>query len=286
MSIQTETINAFEKTIFERAVIKAPLRFTSSLFAEDRACFFYLRRGEYQVASEANQVNVRPREGLLKKCGNYIAQFFRTDEEDECEAIVAFFYPEILKEIYSDTIPRFLKNRPAAKPLQKVASNELLDRYIQSLLVYFENPDLADEELVVLKLKELILLLLKTDQADSVLELVSDFFNPRVFALKEVVENHAFNDVSVEELAFLCHLSLSSFKREFTKIYADTPAQYIRNRKLARAAELLEFSDTRVTEICYDCGFNDLANFSTAFHKKYGRSPKQYRLDLTKKSAN
>lgn len=286
MSIQSETINAFEKTIFERAIIKAPARFQSRMLPDDRACFFYLRRGEYHVASQSNRLSLHPGEGVLKKCGSYIAQFLAADKAAECEAITAYLYPEILKEIYRDSVPRFLKAPREAKGLRPLVGNELIEAYIDSLQIYFENPGLVDEELVIIKLKELVLLLLKTDHASSVVELMSDLFHPRAYALKDVVESHLYSDVNVEELAFLCDLSLSSFKREFARLYGESPGHYIRNRKLARAADLLKATVMRVTEVCYECGFNDLANFSTAFHKLYGKSPRRYRMDFLQKSSD
>ncbi|WP_250347248.1 helix-turn-helix domain-containing protein [Flavobacterium anhuiense] len=75
-------------------------------------------------------------------------------------------------------------------------------------------------------------------------------------------------------------MSVSSFKREFAKIYHDTPANYIKMKKLEKAAELLQVSDQRITEIAFDCGFNDLANFTKSFTSKYHVSPTNYRQKL------
>ena len=81
----------------------------------------------------------------------------------------------------------------------------------------------------------------------------------------------------------MTHLSLSSFKREFKKNYNDTPARYIRTKRLEKAAELLRISEERITDIAFDCGFTDLANFSKLFHKKFSNSPSNYRLDKISK---
>ena len=89
--------------------------------------------------------------------------------------------------------------------------------------------------------------------------------------------------MTIEELAQQHNLSLSSFKREFSKIYHDTPANYIKAKKLEKATELLEFSNQRITEIAFDCGFNDLANFTKSFTSKYSLSPTNYRQKLKTK---
>ncbi|MDF1518813.1 MAG: helix-turn-helix transcriptional regulator [Lutibacter sp.] len=70
----------------------------------------------------------------------------------------------------------------------------------------------------------------------------------------------------------------AKFKREFKKNYNDSPANYLRNKKLDKAAELLLVSEERITDIAFDCGFNGLANFSTLFHDKFGCAPSSFRL--------
>jgi AraC-like DNA-binding protein len=84
----------------------------------------------------------------------------------------------------------------------------------------------------------------------------------------------------------MTNLSLSSFKREFKKNYNDSPANYIRNKKLEKAADLLLISEERITDIAFDCGFNDLANFSTLFHDKFNCTPSAYRLNQIGKLLN
>ena len=88
-----------------------------------------------------------------------------------------------------------------------------------------------------------------------------------------------FADITLDELADYCNLSLSSFKREFAKHYDDTPANYIKTKRLEKAAELLTRSDMRITDVAFECGFNELANFTKSFHAKYGLTPSNYRLN-------
>jgi transcriptional regulator GlxA family with amidase domain len=60
-------------------------------------------------------------------------------------------------------------------------------------------------------------------------------------------------------------------------LYHDSPANYIKTKRLERAAELLLASNERITDIAFDCGFNDVANFTKSFHGKYGVTPTSYR---------
>lgn len=281
MTLNSLEIKAFGKTIFHKVIFKTPLRYTTNLVEENRACFFYIVEGEYRTFTNSSATLLSSKDGVVKKCGSYISNYLKVVGSETCEAIAIYLYPEILKEIYKDEIPSFLKKSKRKNILRKVSSSELVDRYIQSLLFYFENPELTDEDLVIIKLKELILLLLKTEKDTTILELVSDFFNPERIPFKETVETHIYSEITVEELAFLCNLSLSSFKREFKRIYQESPARYIRNKKLGKAAGLLAASDMRINDIAFQCGL-DMANFPTIFRRKYNVSPSEYRLSQNK----
>ena len=150
---------------------------------------------------------------------------------------------------------------------------------MEGLLFYFENPSLVNEDVLVLKFKEIVLLLSQTRNIESIQVILSQLFSPTTYTFKQIIEAHLFTPITIEELAQHNNLSVSSFKREFSKHYNDTPANYIKGRKLEKAAELLLISDERISDIAFDCGFNDLANFTKSFSEKYHKTPKKYRLD-------
>nr|WP_231597729.1 helix-turn-helix transcriptional regulator [Bacillus sp. SA1-12] len=63
----------------------------------------------------------------------------------------------------------------------------------------------------------------------------------------------------------------------FKSIYNTSPLQWIRNRRLDRAKELLAISALSVTDVCYSTGFENVAYFSKVFKKKFGMSPSMVR---------
>ncbi len=148
------------------------------------------------------------------------------------------------------------------------------------MLFYFENPSLINEDILVLKLKEIILLLSQTRNASVIRVILSQLFSSSTYSFKQIIEANLFSQLTIEQLAEQNNLSVSSFKREFAKLYQDTPASYIKNKKLEKAAELLLVSDQRVSEIAFNCGFNDLATFTKSFSDKYHISPTNYRRQL------
>lgn len=95
-----------------------------------------------------------------------------------------------------------------------------------------------------------------------------------------------FNEqVNIENLAGLCNLSPSYFRRIFKMITNKTPIAYINDTRIQFAENLLVTSNFPFTEICRKAGFLTTSSFNRIFINKNGVSPRAYRknnLVLTK----
>ena len=282
MILEHKTINLFGKLLFEKAVIQAPHRKPNPMPQE--ACFLYVLEGATNNISEEESLLVKKDEAVLMKCGSYLSQMVSTAADRRYAAVAVHFYPEVLKKVYGNEVPAFLKeNRGFDRNMVRVEASILVQKYIESLLFYFENPQLVSEDILILKLKEIILLLIQTENAPHVLEVLSNLFNPREYSFKEVIDAHIFSTVTVSELADLTHLSLSSFKREFARLYDDSPARYFRRKRLEKAQALLAVSNESIGDIAFECGFSDMAYFSKIFKSHTGFSPSAFRMNQTDK---
>ncbi|PKP29345.1 MAG: AraC family transcriptional regulator [Bacteroidetes bacterium HGW-Bacteroidetes-18] len=270
----------FGKIIFEEVIIEAPFKIPNPM--PDEACFLYMVEGQINYKTENQSISVPANEAVLLKCGNYFSQIKNSKESKNHQIVVVHFHPEILKKIYDTDLPKIFHQPNIIDQnidLSKINNDFLIQKYIESLLFYFDNPTLINEDILVLKLKEIILLLCQTKNAPVIQQILSQLFSPTSFTFKQIIENNLYTQTTTKELAEMTNLSLSSFKREFKKNYSDSPANYLRNKKLEKAAELLLVSEERITDIAFDCGFNDLANFSTLFHDKFGCTPSSFRVN-------
>jgi transcriptional regulator GlxA family with amidase domain len=91
------------------------------------------------------------------------------------------------------------------------------------------------------------------------------------------VERQYAKPLTVERLAKLGGLSTFHFIRAFRALTGQTPHQYVRACRIARAQELLVNTPTPVTEICDAVGFHSLGSFSSLFRRLTGETPAQYR---------
>ena len=67
------------------------------------------------------------------------------------------------------------------------------------------------------------------------------------------------------------------FLRLFRQAFNKTPHQYLVERRIEKAKELLSSDNLRVTDVCFEVGFQSLGSFSTLFHKSVGHPPITYR---------
>ena len=172
------------------------------------------------------------------------------------------------------------KSKIARDPALKMEQNELLDSFVLSMMPYFDNPQMAKDELLLLKLKELVYILSDFGNNLVVNQIIGTLYSPEEIAFDEIITANTYNNLSIPELAHLTSRSESTFKRDFKKWYNDSPAKFFKTKRLEKSADLLKISDTPISEIAWECGFENPAHFSASFHDNYNQSPRDYRVFL------
>ncbi|OCK51856.1 AraC family transcriptional regulator [Chryseobacterium sp. CBo1] len=284
MIIDHKQYDLFGKPLVHKLVLKSPFKFDFPI--TDNACFLYMLEGEMQYRLDDEKINLPGKHSLFQNCINSDKQISNDSTDHSNEIVIINFHPDILKKIYNRELPLLLKSQKniiSNQSLEQINNDFLIQKYIEGLLFYFENPSLVNEDILVLKLKEIILLLSQTQNVKAIQIILSQLFSPTTYTFRQIIEAHLFSSITIEELAKYNNLSVSSFKREFAKLYNDTPANYIKTKKLEKAAELLSVSHERISDIAFECGFNDLANFTRSFTEKYTISPTKFRLNQNDK---
>lgn len=268
------------KIVLERLVFKTPL--TNQASMHDEACLLYNIKGDVKLYSALNKEMLSDNECVIMKCGQYFTTHPLNPNQTPSDVVAVHFHPDILKLVFENDLPSHLLEtaRHADKPeINRIAVDAILQNYIQGLLLLFENPTLVSDELIVHKLKDLLLMLLSSNSEESqkIKTILSDIFNPTQTSFREIIKAHCYDNLTTNQLAFLCNMSLSTFKRRFRETYNQNPAAYIRKKKLEKAAQLLKTSDESVSSICYDSGFSDTSNFTKIFSAHFQCTPSQYR---------
>jgi len=96
----------------------------------------------------------------------------------------------------------------------------------------------------------------------------------------EFMEEHLENDLSLNELAREAGLSASHFLRSFRQSTGKTPYQFLLNRRVVRAQDLMRDNRTSLTEVALASGFADQHHLARVFRRMTNVTPSTYRRSL------
>ncbi|HVU58285.1 MAG TPA: AraC family transcriptional regulator [Puia sp.] len=211
---------------------------------------------------------------FVRKGGFILEQFMDTGF-----CVILFFIPD---EFICDTLQT--RTKPLTRyeqhfePLMMIESSETLKGFFLSMSSYFTETRDPDPSLLELKFKELVLTIADNAANKDLLSYFCSLLHePQAASLKRVMEdNYCFN-LKLEVYAELSNRSLSAFKRDFEKLFQNTPGKWLLEKRLHRAMHLLSNQNKTVSETAFECGFESPAHFSRAFKTKFGKAPTEVR---------
>lgn len=240
---------------------------TGSMFIEDHLIVVVLD-GTYTIKHNGQKYSLKKNEMVLLK------KAITVDYEKSGDFMLFFLKESFLKE-FIQGIKVYEKPKDELVPVSVISADKRLIGFIESLKPLMKDKSSIDENLVKLKMFELLYDLGNINR--NLLHQLLQLNRNKRQNLEYVLENNYMNPVSLEDLAYLSGRSLSGFKRDFNSQYKITPSQWIRERRLTRALELLTTTGMSVTDICFAAGFENVSHFSRLFKEHYGHTPSSYR---------
>ena len=98
-----------------------------------------------------------------------------------------------------------------------------------------------------------------------------------ITALKNYIDAHLNEKISLEKCGQIAGLSVSQTIRKFSKFFGMPPYEYMNQQRIETAKILLTSSQLPIYDIANQIGFADQYYFSKYFKKKIGKSPENYR---------
>jgi len=234
--------------------------------------FSFLQVGKKQVHFAGTSIAVNKDQSLLLKKGNWLwTELLDTDTIYNCKLL--FFSEKILKEF----LDKHTENKQITRsetPYFTIKNDAYISSYLNSLSTISNAPTIFIENLLSVKFEEIMLYLVHKYGENFELYLQSLIIK-ETSPLKKIVTSKIHSNLRLEEIAFLCNMSLSTFKRHFINEYKVSPGKWMQDKRLQKAKETLEQGNSKPSEIYLDFGYNNLSNFSIAFKNKFGFSPKE-----------
>lgn len=197
-----------------------------------------------------------------------------TDQDNLYISLMFFLKDEFLQDFIKMANIKSVHTEERVRILVKPVNERLL-RFFESIEPYFNEPENIDAGLIKIKMLELLYDLAGTDK--NLFQQLLQMKQPVRTEIPEIMEKNYTSPVSLTELAYLSGRSLASFKRDFHAIYNMAPSQWIRNKRLDKAKEVLENTSMAVSDICYTLGFENPAHFSRIFKEHFGYPPSNLR---------
>ncbi|PSL22491.1 helix-turn-helix domain-containing protein [Dyadobacter jiangsuensis] len=147
----------------------------------------------------------------------------------------------------------------------------LVKGFMDSLMPYCEDDQLIDVDLQALKLREAIMILLRSSPAMK--DILFDFSEPGKIDLEAFMNKNFHFNVQMNRFAYLTGRSLATFKRDFEHIFHTSPSRWLQQRRLQEAHYLIKEKGRAASEVYLEIGFEDLSHFSFAFKKMFGVPP-------------
>ena len=177
---------------------------------------------------------------------------------------------------YASIIDKFsLEFNKRKEPFLVFEKDAFVRNYISSLQFIQPQTSIFSSKMLALKFEEIMLHLLEKYPQEMLSFQIKNQEEYSDLEVRRAVEQNVTNNLTLEELAFLCRTSISTFKRRFLKLYNVAPSQYFLKRKIELAALLL-LQNENPSEVFYKVGYENHSSFSQSFKKVHGISPKQF----------
>lgn len=244
--------------------------------------FSFLLEGQKSIQYAGSRAQINPDQFYLLSSGNCLMSEKIVAKNGRYRSLLLFFDQSLLADFFvrhqKPAIISIKKDKD--EPFLVFDKDAFLLNFIASLGFMMTSGLPLSAELQKVKLEEL-LLYLNDRYPEKILRLrTSTYQADGDLWIRETVTNNMTNTITVGELAFLCHMSLSTFKRRFAKIYNSSPSKWLLEKRMQKAASLLKKGELKASEIYLELGYENLSSFIQSFKQVHGLTPKQYQMSI------
>ncbi|AQX50397.1 AraC family transcriptional regulator [Elizabethkingia anophelis] len=235
--------------------------------------FSFLIDGSKEVVFDNSSLSIDNSKFILMRSGHCLMTERLSDLKNYRS--ILFFFSDIALSKFIRSIELNKAEPSKHSSVHAFEYNEFITRFISSLSDISKLSDKVRSKLLEFKFHEIMLYLTELHGTDFIQSLIVNS-NDATRKFIHTIESNQLNKLSLKELAFLCNMSISTFKREFEKHYTESPVKWFQNKRLEYARHLLNNTKKSPSEIYFEVGYENLSSFIQAYKLKYGTTPKHH----------
>ncbi len=215
-------------------------------------------------------------------------EYYQNDPEKSVEAIVLQFLPDCLGKDFANLpeaylLPRLYEKAKKGLHIEGRTREELIR------LLYQTVSATSMERLILFV--QILRVLSETEEYDTIASAHAFYKSNEQETLRlNKVYNYTLanfkKDITLEEIAGLTHLSVTSFCRYFKMMTKKSYYDFLIEIRISHTCRMLIEDKFPIEVLCFECGFNNVSNFYRHFKKVTGMTPLEYkRKFLTERAA-
>lgn len=197
----------------------------------------FLQQGRKEVIHNNKTIAIQNSEFLIMKSGHCLMTEKLPSSKNNYSSILLFFGDDDLinfKNKFDDLSKKAVKTSVLA-----IEYDHFIIKFVESLKdILLMNPT-SQGRMVSVKFEELMLYISEI-KGFNFLDSLDIDSNKYAINFKSNIENNKLNKLTLNELSFLCNMSVSTFKRVFQKHYQQSRIKWFQNQRLEYAAYLLQ----------------------------------------------
>jgi len=256
---------------------KCPIK--EELFTAWSEChsIVYVLSGQKKWITPENEYLVKENQSIFVRKGAFKNQQYF--EEGFC-VLMFFMKDEFLKKCVEEDIrgeTKGLKKITHPDFIYRINISESLNTLYHSFFSYLNQGNKIPQKIIELKFREMLLNICSDQNNSEIKDVIYTLSKNIDGSIEQIMEEQYIYNLKIGEFARLCGRSISSFKRDFKKLYYTTPGKWLLTKRLNLASNLMIRTDFTIQQICYDCGFESDSHFIRSFKNQFGFTPKQWR---------
>ncbi len=191
---------------------------------------------------------------------------------------IVFFFDEEVTNTFLNGLPSYEDREESDSAI--IDYNEDLSLFVDTLLTLYQGK--KQHQFTKAKLVEFLHLIALSAQGKDFVAQLRSLKKKERKSIRSFMEEHFDKPLGIEDYAYLTGRSISTFQRDFKRRFQMSPKKWLIQKRMERAAQLLQEQQMSVSEITHEAGYENTSHFIKAFRKKFGISPKQFQLQHRK----